>query len=94
MPKESEFQSSCVKRLKREFPQAIVYKNDAKRGFPDLMILNGDRWATLECKRSKTAKHQPLQDMYVDRMNSMSYSSFLYPENEEEVFAQLHKHFG
>lgn len=91
--KENQFQSKCVKRLKREFPDAIVFKNEAKQGYPDLLVLNDDRWAALECKRSLDAAHQPLQDYYVREMNSMSYAAFLAPENEEAVFDDLREHF-
>ncbi len=93
MKKENEFQRDLILQIKREFPDAMVLKNDPTyiQGVPDLLILNGSRWASLEVKRSKTAKHQPNQDYYVDRMNQMSFSKFICPENREEVLHELHK---
>lgn len=89
--KESKFQSDLIKDIKKLFPDCIVLKNDANylQGVPDLLILNGDRWATLECKKTAGSSHQPNQDYYVMKMNDMSYSSFVYPENKQEVLNEL-----
>lgn len=93
--KESDFQSSIIKELKNKFPECIILKNDPsyKQGVPDLIALYKDAWATLECKKDKNAKHQPNQDYYVDLMNKMSFSSFLYPENKQEVLHDLERFF-
>lgn len=93
--RENEFQSKLIKRLKSRFDGCMVLKNDPdyKQGVPDLLILSGNRWAALEVKRSKNASHRPNQDYYVDLMNSMSYASFIYPENEEEVLNELEQTF-
>ena len=66
-------------------------KNDANyiQGIPDLTILYKDSWATLECKKNKSASHRPNQDYYVKHMSEMSYSAFVYPENEEQVLKDL-----
>lgn len=89
--KESEFQSKLIKKLKRLFPGCIVMKNDPDyiQGIPDLTILYKDKWATLECKVSEKAAHQANQDFYVSKMNEMSYSSFVFPENEILVLYEL-----
>lgn len=94
--KESDYQAGLIKRLKRMFPGAIILKNDPNyiQGIPDLTIFYNEHWATLECKRSKKEKHQPNQDHYVAKMNEMSFSAFIFPENEEEVLHALQRSLG
>ena len=89
--KEPEFQSDLIKEIRATFPGCIILKNDAcyKQGIPDLLVLNGDRWAALECKESATASHRPNQDYYVSKMNKMSYARFIYPENKEDILDEL-----
>lgn len=89
--KESEFQNRLIRKIRERMPECIVLKNDPGylQGVPDLIVLNNDRWGTLECKKTKDSKHQPNQDHYVNRMNEMSYSAFVYPENEKEVLDEL-----
>lgn len=93
---ERIFQTKLVKELKEKFPGSIVLKNDSSylQGVPDLIFLYNDHWATLECKRSKKAPHQPNQDYYVEKMNDMSFSRFVYPENKEEVLNELEQSFA
>lgn len=93
---ESQFQAKLIKRIKKEYPDCMVLKNDPTyiQGVPDLLILNGKHWCALECKRSAKASHRPNQDYYVNKMNKMSYASFIYPENEEEVMNEVQKTFG
>ena len=93
---ENTFQSRLIKRLKTEFPDCIVLKNDPTyiQGIPDLTILYNNKWATLECKESQRAHHRPNQDYYVDIMNGMSFSAFVYPENQEEIINKLIEYFG
>ena len=93
--RESKFQSDLKNELKERFPGCIVTKLDSSnmQGIPDLLILYKDKWATLECKKSANAKRQPNQPYYVDMMNEMSFSSFIYPENKEEVLSELQHAF-
>lgn len=95
MKKENVYQAKLITKLKDMFPGCIVSKNDSGhiQGIPDLTIYHGNRWATLECKRNKNAKKQPNQEYYVERMNEMSFSRFICPENEEEVLRDLSKAF-
>ena len=91
MKKENAFQADLVKEIKRRLPGAIVTKMDANyiQGIPDLLILYGNRWATLECKKSSTSSRRPNQEYYVSMMNEMSYSNFIFPENKEKVLDEL-----
>ena len=92
---ENRFQANLIKKIKKSYPGCIVMKNDSSyiQGIPDLLVLYKDKWASLECKKSKNAKHQPNQDYYVGQMNEMSFSRFIFPENEEEVLKELKHRF-
>lgn len=95
MAKESAFQKGLINDLKKRFPGCMVLKNDPNyiQGIPDLLVLYEGRWAALECKKVKQASHQPNQDYYVERMNEMSFSRFVYPENKENVLDELQQSF-
>lgn len=95
MAREGDFQSNLIKELKVLFPGCIVTKLDSShiQGIPDLLILWNDKWAVLECKRARNAKHRPNQDYYVEKMDEMSFASFIYPENKEEVLRELQQAF-
>ena len=93
---ERDFQSKLIKELKTRFPGCVVMKNDPNyiQGIPDLTILYKDHWATLETKRSNKASHRPNQDYYVSKLDEMSFSRFICPENKEEVLRELQLSFG
>lgn len=95
MARESQFQSTLIKDIKKAFPGAIVLKNDPNyiQGFPDLLILYEDCWAALECKANASASHRPNQDYFVEILNEMSYATFVYPENVSEVMDELQHAF-
>lgn len=92
---ESKFQAKLVKELKNLFPGCIVMKSDSGylQGVPDLLILFNNKWAALECKQSAGSKKQPNQEYYVGKMNEMSFSRFICPENKEEVLNDLQQSF-
>lgn len=89
--RENKFQLSLRKDLESIFPGCIVLLNDPNyiQGFPDILVLYENKWAALECKRSSSAPHRPNQDYYIDLLNSMSYASFICPENRQEVLDEL-----
>lgn len=95
-PLENYFQKKLIQRLKKDYPDAIVQKLDSgyTQGIPDLLILQGSKWAALEAKRSADESHRPNQDWYVDKMNRMSFSRFVCPENMEEVLRELQAFFA
>lgn len=93
---ERDFQASLIKEIKNTFEDCLVMKMDPSyiQGIPDLLVLFKDKWALLEVKRSKNAKHRPNQDYYVDKLNGMSFSRFIFPENKDEVLRDLSIAFG
>lgn len=93
---ERDFQAKLIKKLGRLFPGCLIMKLDPNyiQGVPDLLILYGERWATLECKRRESANRQPNQPYYISLMDKMSFSRFIYPENEKEVLHELQQAFG
>ena len=92
---ERDFQKNLIKDLKNRFEGCIVMKNDSSyiQGIPDLLVLYEDKWASLECKRRENAAKRPNQEYYVEKMNNMSFSRFISPENKEEVLDDLQKTF-
>lgn len=92
---ERDFQAKLIKDIKNRFVGCLVMKLDSSyiQGIPDLLILHKNKWAALECKKSANAKRQPNQEFYVNKMDKMSFSRFIYPENKEEVLNDLYKAF-
>lgn len=95
MKKESLFQASLIRELKEKFSGCIVLKNDPSyiQGIPDLLILFRDKWAALECKKSISSSRRPNQEYYISELGKMSYASFVYPENKEDVLNELQEAF-
>ncbi len=91
--KENAFQAGLKKEIKARFPGCYVFKNNDIQGFPDLTILHGNRWATLETKRNLAATKRPNQSYHVEKLNEMSYSAFISPENKEAVLNELQQAF-
>ena len=93
---ESDVKDDIIGAIKEMYPDCFVLKNDSGylQGVPDWVILYKDKWVMLELKKSKTASHQPNQDYYVDILNRMSYATFAYPENKEEVLHDIQQTFG
>jgi hypothetical protein len=92
---ERDYQEQLITTIKRRFPGCIVLKNDSSylQGFPDLLILHHDMWAVLEVKAFEKSKNQPNQLYYIERLGEMSFSAFIYPENQEEVLSALQSAF-
>lgn len=92
---ERNFQKKLIKDIKERFPGCIVLKNDAnyKQGIPDLLVLHDNHWGALECKKESNASHRPNQDYYVNKMNKMSFASFIGPENKEDVLNDMERSF-
>lgn len=93
---ESKFQKELIDEIKNRYPGCVILKNDSGyiQGFPDWTILYKDKWAVLEAKRNGKANHQPNQEYYVDKLNDMSFSRFVYPENKDQVLEELQQIFA
>ena len=92
---ESKFQKDLMDEIRDLYPGCVILKNDSSyiQGFPDWTILYKDRWAVLEAQRERGAKKQPNQEYYVDKLDNMSFSRFVYPENKDEVLEDLERVF-
>ena len=90
---ESGFQDRLRDELKNLFPGCFIFKMEQIQGIPDMLVLYKDKWAMLENKKSANAKRQPNQEYYVDLLNKMSFSRFVYPENKESVLQELIQFF-
>lgn len=95
--KENEYQGQLVKKLKELLPGCMITKLDSghTQGIPDLLVLYKDHWAALEVKRSAKERENPRpnQEYFVEKMDKMSFSRFIFPENESEVLDELLKAF-
>lgn len=89
--KENEYQARLKKRIRKMLPDCIIIKIDDIQGFPDLLILNKYNWAALEIKRCASSHKQPNQEYWIDRLDGMSFASFIYPENEEAILDALQR---
>lgn len=89
--RENSFQSNLIKELKTRYPGCVVLKNDPryKKGIPDLTVLYKSKWAVLECKKDEKASKRPGQENYVARLDKMSFSRFIDPNNKEEVLNEM-----
>lgn len=93
---EIPFERKFCKKLRDLHPDVYVMKNDASlvQGFPDRVIYFHDKYAILEFKRSANASRRPNQDWYINNFAQYTYSSYVYPENAEQVFNDLCLFFG
>ena len=93
---ENRFKTKLINELNDLFPGCIVLHMDPNeyQGIPDLLILYRNKWAALEGKKSRNASAQPNQEYYVDLMDHMSFASFIYPENKDEVLDELYLYFN
>lgn len=91
MRNEAKYQKRLINIIEDILPGCFIIKNDpaSTQGLPDLLILDGDKWAMLEVKASESSNIQPNQAYYVDFFDTLGFAAFIYPENEEEVLDDL-----
>jgi hypothetical protein len=89
---ESRYQAKIIKKIRTLLPGCVILKNDPSyiQGFPDIIVLYGERWGVLEIKPSESAPFQPNQEYYLEILNQMSYAACICPENEEVVLDELY----
>lgn len=88
---ESAFEKKVTKFLKSKgcdvFKMRIA--PGVAEGTPDRLFLKEGFWGFLEVKASKDAPFRPLQPEKIKKYNDWSYARATYPENWEEVKAEL-----
>lgn len=90
--REGPYATYLKRRIERDLLGCVIIKGDSAdtQGIPDLFILYGERWGSLEVKISQRAAIQPNQVYWVERLDGMSFAAFICPENEEEVLDALY----
>ena len=92
---ENKFKTKLIKEIRERLPGAIVlHINPPPQGIPDLLVLNGERWAALEGKKENNSSHRPNQDYWIEKMDKMSFAAFINPENKEEVLNAMERSFS
>lgn len=97
---ENKFKQNLCRKLKQMFPGCLIdHTNPNERqGAPDILIRYKNKWASLEGKKSYEAYlkdiDHPNQGYYVELENGMSFSRYIYPENEKEVLDELRTFFS
>lgn len=88
---ENKFKTQLCSKIKKMLPGCIIIHPNPNehQGIPDIIVLYKNTWGALEGKKEAGASHRPNQDYYVRLMNAMSYSAFIFPENEKEILDEL-----
>lgn len=88
---EGKFQDTVASWLREKGCRVI--KQDPtigkQKGIPDLLFLSSGFWGMLEIKASRNAKKQPGQAEWIKWCDENSYGRFCYPENWEDIKAEL-----
>lgn len=95
--KESSFQQGVIRWLRSK--GAWCMKVQAGPGVPsgtsDVFFCKDGFYGWLEVKASKSAKKQPHQQEFVDKMDEWSYARFVWPgERWKEVQEELGEMLG
>ena len=96
MTLEKDFKQKFQKELKKRVkPVAILqYKQDATtlKGFPDTLVILEGVVVFIEYKKSKTAKFQEGQKMWLQRLSDANHFTFVcHPGNAEEVLKEIER---
>jgi len=97
MPKlESDFVIILKEELRMRFRDCFIIKLDPNQvqGIPDLLVLWRNNWAILETKRGLRSVHQPNQEYYIDKFDTMSFAAFVNPLNYQDILDDMERAFG
>lgn len=88
---EKQVQVKIAKHLRKKGCFVIITKPQpgTAAGTPDILFLYEGFWGVIECKRSAKAPFRPLQKELLDKLGEWSFSRVAYPENVDEVIAEL-----
>lgn len=89
---EKKFKISIKDFLEENYKGSILLNLDPSsnpQGINDTLFLYKNCWAGLEFKRSRLAEVRPNQPYWVKRLDQMSFSRFIFPENANKVMAEL-----
>lgn len=93
MTPEGKLKKRVCQTLRKWHCTVLQYKQDATtiKGFPDTIVLLPESVVIfIEFKRSKTAKFQPLQKQWNQKLLDRNYFAYImYPENEKEIMAEI-----
>lgn len=93
MTPEGKLKKRVCAQLRKWKCTVLQYKQDATtiKGFPDTIVLLPESVVIfIEFKRSKTAKFQPLQKQWNEKLLDRNYFAYImYPENEKEIMAEI-----
>lgn len=88
---EAKLQTQITKWLRSK--GAWVMKTHPGLGTPtgtaDIFFCKEGFYGWLEVKGSRTAKRQPGQQHFIEKMDEWSYARFVWPENWSDIKAEL-----
>ena len=91
MSTEAKLQSEVIKWLRSQ--HCFVMKCSVMPGIPagtsDVFFCYEGFYGFIEVKKSKTAKFQPLQPEFLEKMHNWSWAKAVYPENWDEIKQEL-----
>ena len=92
---ESEFVTLLKEELRMRFRDCFIIKLDANQvqGIPDLLVLWRSQWAILETKSGRRSVHQPNQEYYIDKFDTMSFAAFVNQLNYQDVLDDMERAF-
>lgn len=89
---ESDFQNDIIIPFLKKHG-CFVMKLSPMMGIPkgtaDIFFCKELLYGFLECKKTKKSKRQPGQEMFIKKMDDWAFARVVYPENWEEVKADL-----